>query len=181
VTSKRSVVAAALAGAALAVLAASRTWVTAVVPDLPGADVTVSGRQAAPVVVAVALVALAAAVVVATSGRVARVVGAVALVGAGVVVVAASLGVVRDPAGAVRPAVTEATGVTGASAAVDLSAWPWPAVAGGVLMALAGVVAAVAGRAWASPSRRFEVPSSSAPAADDATTWDALSRGEDPT
>jgi uncharacterized membrane protein (TIGR02234 family) len=97
----------------------------------------------------------------------------------------AALGVVRDAEAAVRPAVTQATGVTGAPTdTVTVSAWPWPTVAGGAVLALAGVAGIAGGRRWPAPGRRFEreeaAPGADGPA-DDAATWDALSRGEDPT
>ena len=81
---------------------------------------------------------------------------------------------------------TQATGVTGApTGPVTLSAWPWPTVAGGVVLVLAGVTGAVAGRRWPAPGRRFEreeaAPAGADGPADDTATWDALSRGEDPT
>ena len=184
--SKRAVVGLALLGAGLVLLSATRTWVTAAVPDLPAADVGVSGRQAAPVVVAVALAAAAAAVVLATSGRAVRLVAALALVAAGAGVVVATLAVVRDPAAAVRPAVTQATGVTGAATGpAELSFWPWPTLAGGVALVLAGAAGAAGGRRWPAPGSRFEredpASAGGAAAADDTATWDALSRGEDPT
>jgi uncharacterized membrane protein (TIGR02234 family) len=193
-TGRRGVVGTALAGAALAMLAATRQWATAAVPDLPAADVGVSGRQAAPVVVALVLVVAAAAVVAGTSGRAVRLAAAAVLVAGGAGVVVASLAVAADPEGAVRPAVTQATGITDASRAGDARAtpWPYPAALGGALVAAAGVAALVGGRSWPAPGRRFEVtPASTAPAStadaaarragDAAATWDALSRGEDPT
>jgi uncharacterized membrane protein (TIGR02234 family) len=192
-TARRVVVGVALAGAVLALFAGTRTWATAAVPDLPAADVGVSGRQAAPVVVAVALAAAAAVVVAATSGRVVRLVAAAALVAGGLGIAAASLTVAADPRGAVRPAVTAATGVTDPTRAGDARTtfWPYPAALGGVLIAVAGLGGLAGGRSWPAPGRRFEVgdappAASSADAAarragDDVATWDALSRGEDPT
>jgi uncharacterized membrane protein (TIGR02234 family) len=175
----------ALLGAALTLLAVSRTWVAADVPDLPAADVGVTGRQAAPVVAAVALAAAAAAVVLATAGRAVRLVAAVALAAAGAGVVAGTLAVVADPDGAVRPAVTEASGVTGTEVAAELRLWPWPAAAGGVLLAAAGLAGLAGARTWPAPARRYEraagTPGAGHDPADDAATWDALSRGEDPT
>jgi uncharacterized membrane protein (TIGR02234 family) len=183
VTGRRGVVGAALAGAGLAMLAATRPWATAAVPDLPAADVSVSGRQAAPVVVALVLVVAAAAVVAGTAGRAVRLVAAAVLVAGGAGVVVASLTVAADPDGAVRPAVTQATGVTDASRAGDARAtpWPYPAALGGALVAAAGVAALAGSRRWPAPGHRFEVAPEPARPDDTAATWDALSRGEDPT
>jgi uncharacterized membrane protein (TIGR02234 family) len=187
-TGRRAVVGTALAGAGLAMLAATRQWATAAVPDLPAADVGVSGRQAAPVVVALVLVVAAAAVVAGTSGRAVRLAAAAVLVAGGAGVVVASLAVAADPGGAVRPAVTQATGVTDASGSGEArtTPWPYPAALGGALVAAAGAAALAGSRSWPQPGRRFEVATSTADTAarradDTATTWDALSRGEDPT
>jgi uncharacterized membrane protein (TIGR02234 family) len=187
-TARRAVVGLALAGAALAGLAATRPWVTADLPALPTAEVAVSGRQAAPVVVALVLVAAAAVVVLVTSGRAVRLVAAVAVAAAGVGVGVAALGVLRDPAAAVRPAVTQATGVTDGAAAGDVHAtpWPWVAALGGAVLAGAGLAGVAGARRWPAPGRRFEPPTGphggpAGPGADTAATWDALSRGEDPT
>jgi len=191
VTGRRGVVGVALAGAGLAMLAVTRPWATADVRDLPAADVSVSGRQAAPVVVALVLVVAAAAVVAGTAGRAVRLVAAAVLLAGGVGIVVASLAVAADAAGAVRPAVTQATGVTDASRAGDArpTFWPYPAALGGALVAAAGAAALAGSRRWPAPGRRFEVGETTASTADaaarradDATaTWDALSRGEDPT
>ncbi len=91
-----------------------------------------------------------------------------------------------------------------------VTAWPWLAVAGGLLVVVGGLLALVAGGSWAVTGRRFTTPvpaaSGSGPAATsaepagqratsaesagqratarrdrDLDTWDALSRGEDPT
>jgi uncharacterized membrane protein (TIGR02234 family) len=102
--------------------------------------------------------------------------------------------------------VTSTNGVWwGNSSSVAMTLWPWAAAVGGAMLVLAGLLALVGGRSWSGPTRRYErepAPSGSAgstrPAgsidaagsadlaepgapAPTAATWDALSRGEDPT
>jgi uncharacterized membrane protein (TIGR02234 family) len=85
--------------------------------------------------------------------------------------------------------------------------WPWAAIAGGAVVAAAGLLTLVRGWSWPGPAARFErdadaatnrrsagSPSLIGPPIDPLTTgptgmpdygtagaWDALSRGEDPT
>jgi hypothetical protein len=59
------------------------------------------------------------------------------------------------------------------------TAWPWLALAGGVLLAAAGLLVTVRGRRWSSLGRRHEPPSARPVAERD--LWEALDRGEDPT
>lgn len=191
-----SAVVPALVGAGLTLLATSRGWVQASVDDpvVGHVTVTASGRQAAPVVPAVALVALAGAAALLLARSLGRRVAGVLLVLAGAAGVAASVSVLRVPESGVAELVTKAVGVTGSSpTAVTVSAWPWLAVAGCSLVALAGAVAVLRAGRWSGGRSRYEAPaeavaadaqaasSASDDAADPGTTWDALSRGEDPT
>ncbi|HYJ74417.1 MAG TPA: Trp biosynthesis-associated membrane protein [Kineosporiaceae bacterium] len=180
-----------LAGAALALLAATRTWVTQRVTGVPGVvSLTASGSQAAPTVAALAIVGAAAAVVLLIGGRlVARIAGILAaLAGAGIV--ASVVAVLADPRGAAAPAVAGATGRAGPLPdAASPSAWVWLALVGGVVTVAGGLVAAVRAGSWPVPGRRFETgtaavrrPESTGDGGDDpVAAWDALSRGEDPT
>jgi hypothetical protein len=171
-----------LVGAGLILLAAGRTWAVA---DLAaaglsvagdGRHVEVSGRSAAPVVPALALVALAGAVVLATAGRVARAVAAVSLAAAGVAAATLAVIVARTPGSAVAGAVAEATGTTGLPpAAATPTFWPGVAALGGAAVLAGGLHGLVRGRSWQGPSRRYE----RTPAAPD--DWARLDRGEDPT
>ncbi|NUP54079.1 MAG: Trp biosynthesis-associated membrane protein, partial [Catenulispora sp.] len=71
--------------------------------------------------------------------------------------------------------------------AAHTASWWLLAVAGGVLIALAGLAAVLRGAAWPGMSSRYEnaaAKSSPAARADTGTAkdlWDALDRGEDPT
>lgn len=201
-----------LLGAGLVVLAGGRAWVTQAVTGVPGVTrVTTSGNQAVPAVTALALVAAAGAVAVALVGPIARRVVAVLLMLTGLGVAGLVVTVLRDPAGAVLPAVQNATGRVGSvpGGAAQLTAWPGLAVAGGLLIALAGGVAVFVVGRWQGSGRRFEVsgtggsrpgigagadpdaagvPGALGPSAArqarrerDLDAWDALSRGEDPT
>lgn len=148
-------------------------------------DVRVSGTDAAPAVLAAALVLAASALAAALVGRVGRWVVALVVAVAGVLVAASTIAVVRDPVAAVHEEVAQATGVGQVVGDVTTTAWPWVAVACGVLAVLAGVWLPRASRSWARPSRRHEKPAAAAPSGDgrpdERSAWDALSRGEDPT
>ncbi|GMA85072.1 hypothetical protein GCM10025868_03220 [Angustibacter aerolatus] len=139
----------ALAGAAACLLAGSRTWVRGtVVDDLLGrVPLTASGRQAAPVVVAVAVVALAAALAVAVGRRVGRTVAGLVLVLAGAAAAAGAVSALGTPASALTEQVVRATARTGAgTVTATVTGWPWLAVVGGALTAVAGAVVVVRAR-----------------------------------
>ncbi|HET8613958.1 MAG TPA: Trp biosynthesis-associated membrane protein [Actinomycetales bacterium] len=191
-------------GAALMLLAASRTWVHAVVQDpLAGPlQVDASGRQASPVVAAVALVALAGAVAVLTLRTVGRLVTGLLLVLSGAAAVAAAVDVLRTPSDALRSVIADATGRSGDLLPVaHQTSWAWVAVGGAVLVVLGGALTVSRARGWSGLSGRYDAPvgapvepgpqaaaadggeraapeASADPASD---SWDRLSRGDDPT
>jgi uncharacterized membrane protein (TIGR02234 family) len=85
-------------------------------------------------------------------------------------------------------------------AQVSVTIWPWVAAIGGVLILAAGLLTLIGGRSWSGPIRRYERtapgdhpasrqrpaaaasgPGDETPDETPAGTWDALSRGEDPT
>jgi len=181
------------AGAALALLGATRTWAvveTARPEPLPVDRETPTGRELAPLVPALAFVGLAASVGLVAARRAGRRVVAVLLLLAGAGTAAAAVA----GAAAVGPP-------TGAATAALRPAWPALAALGGVLLAVAGLLALVRGRRWAALGARYEAPAGGpggqgggqgggpgapSPAgarggAGDAGLWDALDRGEDPT
>jgi len=211
-TGRRPVLLLTLLGALLILLAGTRTWATVTLAGsfLGLSELTVSGRGAAPAVIAIALAVGAAVIVLAVSGRVVRLLVAAGLVIAGAVVVVTGVRFARDPGRAVVLALRDSLHVaTGSSSwsggtAVDFSIWPWAAAIGGALVLLAGLLGVIGGRSWSGPARRYERatgspgsgpagsagPGASAgsntgadPAVSvaPAATWDALSRGEDPT
>lgn len=190
---KAAFVALVVTGALLGFVAATRPWAVAHVPDaLTRREVVADGRQAAGVVPAVALVALAGAVAVLSTRRVGQAVGGSLLVLAGAAAAAGSLAVVRTPVSALEQAVTAATGRTGVrGVGASVTLWPWLGVASGVLIALGGVLAVVRARSWRGLSARYETTTPNPPVSaseplsdadvDPGLAWDALSRGEDPT
>ncbi|MFD7664063.1 TIGR02234 family membrane protein [Streptomyces sp. NPDC059788] len=179
------------AGAAVVLLASGRTWAraTAVVAqgELPQ---TASGQDVTGVPGALAIVGLAALVAlfaVRGAGRTA-VAALLALSGLGTVV-GAYLGL-SDTA-ALREKAATATGLSDAGVQdVSHTFWPWAAVAGGLLLLVAGVLALLYGRCWPAMSGRYEragaAPRGSrrSAAADPdrpEEMWKSLDRGEDPT
>lgn len=154
-------------GAAVMLLAVSRTWVHTVVQDALAGPLTVgaTGRQAAPVVAAVALVALAGAVAVLTLRSIGRFVAGLLLVLSGGAAVAAAVGVARAPSGALRSVVSDATGRSGDAVPVaQQTVWPWVAVVGAVLVLLGGAVAVARARRWSGLSAKYDAPAGPAPA-----------------
>jgi len=193
----------------LVALTALPAWVTATAasPVVGEVAVTVGGAAAAPGLVAAALVLLAAAGALGLVGRAGRwiVVGVVA--GAGALVLASALTARSGAGGAAERAAAAATGVPSLTDGPHVAPWPWVAAALGVLVVAAAVGLARASGGWSAPSDRHErgvtgastasgVPRAAAagapvPAGDDGpgrtgvvderSTWDALSRGDDPT
>ncbi|WP_432563265.1 Trp biosynthesis-associated membrane protein [Kineococcus sp. SYSU DK003] len=178
------------AGAVVALGAGAPTWVTGAVRTATGdTDVLASGRDAAPVATALALVSLAAVVASTLGRRVARVVAAVVLLLGGAGVLASSVATVTDPASALTVPARAASGTTTVDLDGDPVLAPWPVVsaAGGVLVAVAGAGILVRSRRWqatTATSARHERDASRGPAdarEDPAAAWDSLTRGDDPT
>lgn len=164
------------------------TWITARTLSLAGTltEIAVTGADAAPATLAFALVALASALVFAISRRGLARVCAVVMALSGLAIAASAVLVAVSPAQAAAPAVAEATGILGADVRAVASSWPWVAALAGALVAVTGGWAvAVAGSIPRTRSTRYarQSAASSRLAAehDDASAWDALSQGEDPT
>jgi uncharacterized membrane protein (TIGR02234 family) len=198
-----------LAGSGLALLASTQTWyavhLTAAANHVRA--VAVQGSAAAPALTALALAGVALVAALAIAGPLIRIVLDVLGLVIGGSVLLSALTAVADPVQSAAPAITAASGVAGSAsvahlvAGVDASAWPWFAVAGGVLLVLAGLVALVTWRRWPGPSKRYQAvrfepsedhdseqqrpsatPSGPAAGRDAAVdSWDELSRGDDPT
>ena len=207
---KLPVVVVTIIGAALALLSWSQTWFELELTDASaqgaGEAIAVPGSVASPALAALGLAGLALVAALAIAGpglRVGLGILEVVLGGCVLLAVGVSLG---DPVAAVAPAVTDATGVSGAGptaelvAAATATAWPAAAIAGGVLLVLAGIAVLVTGTRWPASSRRYRgarladadsdgdagegtAPSVRERAASDRAIddWDELSRGDDPT
>lgn len=152
-----------LAGSGLGLLSATQTWFSIRVTGVAdhAGTVTVAGSAAAPALTALSLAGLALTAALAIAGPAFRVVLSVLAVLLGASIVFSALSVVGDPLRAAAGAITSATGVAGEASLRKLvestttEFWPWPAVVGGVLVALAGAAAIVFVRAWPGPSRRY--------------------------
>jgi uncharacterized membrane protein (TIGR02234 family) len=180
-----------LAGAAVALFAASRAWLRLAAPrnpPLPPVEVSLAGGDLEPVVPALAVVGLAAVVALLATRGWARLAVGVLVTAAGLALALRGLAHARPPGeelarqllvdrgegGGVPPdAVVSATAVP---------AWPVLAALGGLALLAGGILTILRGRLWPAMSARYERPGA-APAedADEDRAWDALDRGEDPT
>ena len=171
-----------LAGGGLAATTRA-AWVRASTPDITGAvaQVPVTGADAAPAVLALALVAIAAAIVTAMGGKRLRLATAPLLAASGIGAIAAIVAVLTDPSAAAAGPVAEQTGVSGTDLRATVSAWPWIGMLAAALVIVDAMVILLAGRSWTTTAKyeraaeRVEDPRT-----DPAAAWDALSRGEDP-
>jgi len=169
----------------------TQTWMTVSLdPDQVGQAGTaqtaldVQGSKAATTVTALALVALAGGLAASIAGRIARwiITAIIVLASAGIIGAAAT--VLSDPLAAAQGSIAAATGVTGSTADVAVTAFPAVAVAVGILLAAAALLIVPAGRYWKSRTKYdARVTGGPAPAGpvDEIDSWDRLSRGDDPT
>ena len=170
-----------LAGSALLLLAASRTWLEVRTDSLSpvlARTTLLTGDDLASGVRALALLGLAGvAAVVATRswGRVAvgallAVAGAWSVALVGRVVADQEAAALREaPAGSLALVLRESGG-----------AWPYVALLGGLLLTASGLLVVLRGRRWAAMGARYDAPTAKR-AAGEASLWEALDRGEDPT
>lgn len=185
-------------GGALVLWGVGRGWLTISAPrphPLPPLQRTVTGRAVDPLVAAMAVVALAGGIAMLATRRVGRLLVALLLTGSGVVVVVRSIpslgGVSTSRAAALLTDHGSIVGVP-AGAAFSTSAhpgWIGLSIAGGVLVAAAGLLALARAARWPAMGRRYDAPTAAAPSrpAEPSTErahrelWDALDRGDDPT
>lgn len=174
------------------------TWLHATVPDLAGgtSSVVVGGDQAAPAVVALAVVGIATSLAMAISSPVVRYVTGPVLVLCGLGAAVGALLVQADPPSHVSGAVADSTGLLGATAAVTLTPWPLISLVPAALLAVLGILVVWRGSGWRRTARydRDARPQSAVtatgtatadragldPLEDPSAAWDALTRGEDP-
>ncbi|MDH6144606.1 putative membrane protein (TIGR02234 family) [Kitasatospora sp. GP30] len=171
-------------GATLVLWAVGRSWASG---KVAGLDVTASGSDISGLPSALALVSLASGVAVFAVRGAARAVvgGLVVLAGLGT---AAAAGLGAGDTAALDSDAARKLGLTGVTAEhVGHTAWPWVALLGGLLLAVAGLLTIRQGKAWPSMGARYDAPTArrAATAAKSTGTpadlWKALDRGEDPT
>lgn len=170
--------------AVLVLTAVGRTWAEGRAGTL---DVAVTGGRISELPGGLALVGLAAAVAVfAVRGAGRLAVGVLTLL-AGIGAAAASVAGAGDTAALDAEAAGKLALSGSAATGVSHTAWPWVALVGGVLLALAGLLTLRYGRRWPAMGSRYEAPTGKAPARTPAKAetpgdlWKALDRGEDPT
>jgi hypothetical protein len=148
----------------------------------------VQGSKAATTVTALALVALAGGLAASIAGRIARwIITAIILLAAAGIVGAAAV-VQADPLAAAQGSIAAATGISGSSVQVGVTAFPALAVVAGCLLGLAALAIVPAGRYWKARTK-YDTAATGAGAgtaaapgpADEIDSWDRLSRGDDPT
>jgi uncharacterized membrane protein (TIGR02234 family) len=176
-----------LAGTAAAAMLAGTTrttWIEATAPDLTGTaqQVSVLGADAAPAVLALALVAIAASLATSLASAWVRFLTGPVLLLTGAGAAVAALGVVRGPEDAAGSSVAAATGVLGAAVRAETTAWPLLALAPALAVLAIGALVLLAGGGWPRRTRyrSAAVTASADPSEDPAAAWDALTRGEDP-
>ncbi len=159
--------------AALAAVAASRTWGTAEVAGQGGRVVKATGTEVAPLVLALALVALAAwgtiLVLRARARRVVAVLGLAASVGA-VVAALASHSRIAESAERLAGEVDATTAQSG---------WFLVCVLSGITTAVGLAAAVMLASRWPEMPSRYDAPGDGAP--DQTDLWKALDQGHDPT
>ena len=178
-TAKRAVLVATPLAGALMVLAWSQTWW--VIESSDGLDSHVAGSVPGGGVLAAGLATLAAAAALALAPSLLRYILGVVVIGTGLVTVAVCIAALADPVMASVVQISEETGISGDQSIVSMvtgvavTAWPWVAVAAGILAALAGVAVILTAHRWPVSGSRYE----RAPAEPEA--WDVLTEGDDPT
>ena len=170
----------------------TQTWITVSLdPDQLGQAASeqnvlqVQGSKAATTVTALALVALAGGLAASIAGRIARWITTAIILLASAGIVAAAATVLADPLAAAQGSIAAATGITGGSAQVGVTALPVLAVVAGILLALSALLIIPAGRYWKSRTK-YDTTAPGTPAAtagpvEEIDSWDRLSRGDDPT
>ncbi|MEO6944451.1 MAG: Trp biosynthesis-associated membrane protein [Lacisediminihabitans sp.] len=175
----------------LTLLAWTQIWFTVTVSgtDTATPSLSVAGSVAAPALSALSLAGLALVAALAISGPVLRMLFGVLEMALGAGVAVSSLLAIGSPVAASASAVTKATGLSGEASVAHLvtsvgqSAWPWVAVALGVLSALLGLIVLVTTRRWPGSTGRYQAmnPTERRDSRNRVSDWDELSGGSDPT
>lgn len=175
-------------GAVLVLTAVGRVWARGVVTGLDGGrlEISATGSTLTGLPGGLALVALAAAVAVfAVRGKGRTAIGVLTVLAGAGAAAGAVLGA-DDTAGLHTEAARKLALADAHAQGITHSLWPWVALAGGLLLALAGLLTVRAGRHWPAMGARYEAPTRKAAAKPSAANspadlWKALDRGEDPT
>jgi uncharacterized membrane protein (TIGR02234 family) len=165
-----------LAGAAVATAAATRVWAEATTRETGLRTVAAEGADVAPAVLPLALVALAVwgtVLVLRRRGR--RVVAVLGVLAAGAAGVTALLAAPTS-ADVARELLGDAGQVS-----TTTTAWPYLAVAGCLVSALASVVTFLQAPRWPEMSSRYDAPGDGPPGTTTTDMWKALDAGQDPT
>lgn len=175
-------------GAILGLWSATRTWITVDVPsgtvEIP--QIVVDGASAAPAITAVSIAVLAGSLALLIAGKIARyIIGAISVL-AGIAVIASGVSTLADPQTAAFAAVSKATGLAQNAGDYTISAWPYVAVFGGVLIILQAILVLIFARTWAVKADKYARTTDAAAAPKDASSqniasWEQFSAGEDPT
>lgn len=205
---RRRTVLATLVLGGLILLVGTAVWVRASTSSAVQADValSVTGTVVAPAVNAGGLVLLAAGCALALGGRWGRVLAAGGVVLGGLLVAASAVAAVGGAQAAAVSAAREVVGVGTLDGPASTTPLPWVAVVLGAAAVVLGVRTVVVSPGWVMVSSRHDSPASSGgrpgawedgpTASDDPVqagppdpaqqpdaqdTWDALTRGDDPT
>lgn len=183
----------ALAGAGLILLSAGRGWAKGEVTSPVRLAIEASGSSLTGVPTALGLAGLAGAIALFAVRRIGRyLVGLVMLAAGGGTVVAVLGATAHLDTKALARAATQTVGASSSQiGSVSTTFWPYLAIAGGILLAMAGLFTLVRGREWSGLSNKYEREgASTAPRAQaepdggpasSRELWDALNRGSDPT
>lgn len=182
---QRRAAAVVLVPAAALLVLTTQTWASGTASDVLSHGTTdVTGGQAAPGVVGLGLVAVAALLGLMTGRRVGRAVSAAALVVSAAGALALVSFTVARPAQTVAARVaTELARTTAPEASGHTTVLGWAALLAAALLTVGAVLTVLASRTWAGLSDRYERPARPAagPRGEVRTPWDELSEGGDPT
>lgn len=181
-----------LALAGILFLVSGRTWITADAASPVGASsaVAVTGTQATAVLPAISAALAAAALALSIARRIARIIVASLSIILSGVWMATAISVAAAPGTAANAQVRDTTGLAQSSTHAAVTAWPAVGMVVALLLLVVAVFVLVTGRRWETGGTRFERagaheddPESAGDTPDEldpSTTWDALTRGDDP-
>lgn len=174
----------------MTLVSSARPWARVVVDD-SGAPVTVTltGSVLSEVAGSLGVVALAGALAILATRRLGRRLAGAALTLAGAALAFSAAQAVAFPNARALALAGAALGRDALGAAqVSRTAWPMLALAGGLLLAAAGLATFVRGPTWPALGSRYETAEAAGTPrragrrrSDGTGMWDAIDRGEDPT